>query len=282
MSDDYDFGNDISLDPTDAATVRSSQKDWYKAEKGRVDRVAFVYFYKVDEIAVHRALNEGKQLSKEDRKKLGTAALQAHAEKLSKPIDQIADHQRLSLNDVRFKRFKIHFVEQNGIGSIESRLGLDGVEADEVWKRCGEFREYFTTLLLVYPTTREGELIKERLKDGWSLKPWKFSSDRMRQIIKRNKSLAENGILIASQDVEISCKDTQYQNVELNPVGPATYRKNEKLQEMVLSRAVEMYGRLSPAKELSTADLRVKLGLAERGHGSVSTTDDFSNILENV
>lgn len=281
---DYDFGADISLDPADVAKVKSNQKDWYKAEKGRVDRIAFVYFYRANEIAVHRALGEAaakkEQLSAEDRNKIGNAALAKHAEKLGKPVGSLSSVDRLSLDDIRFKRYMVHYAD--GFGYVESRLGMDGADADDIWRRLGEAKEYFVSLLLVYPTMHNGDLIKERLKDGWSIKPWKFGPERMRQIIKRNKSLAENGILLSGQDIELTCKDTTYQNVELNPIGPALYRKHPSLQEMVLSKALDFYNKLSPAREMTTADVRSKLGLGGSSSSSIASSDDFSGILENV
>jgi hypothetical protein len=94
-------------------------------------------------------------------------------------------------------------------------------------------------------------------------------------------ALVENGITIASQDLLIECKDTKFQNVTIDALGPAIYRKNPKFQEMVLTKAVELYDKLNPFREMTSSDLRIKLGLGGGGSASVGA-EDFGDILNNV
>ena len=273
--------DDIGLDPEDRAQVRSNKQDWYKAEKGRVDRVALLYFNTIDVTAARIAKRKHPEATTEQLAAIGRSTLEARAKQLEKPVDALTQLEKLNLNDVRFKKFNAHFHET--VGFVVSRLGLDGPAADEAWRRLDPPKQYFTTLLLVYPTTREGDPIKERLATGWKILPFRFSPERYQQICKRNNSLVENGITIASQDLVIECKDTQYQNITLDGAGPAIYRKNPKFQELILTKALEYYDKLNPFREITSADLRIKLGMGGGGGSSASIgSDDFGDVLNNV
>lgn len=282
---DYDLDaldNDIGLDPEDRAQVRTNKLDWYKAEKGRIDRAAFVFFNTVDFTAMRVARRKTPGLSRTDLQEVARTALQGRAAALSPPkqMSELNSIDRLDLNEVRFKKLLAHY--QEGLGYVISRLGLDGPDYDMVWRSLPEPKQYFTTLLLIYPTTRDGKIIKDCLSTDWKVMPWRFSPDRYNQICKRNQSLVENGISIASQDITIECKDTQFQNVQIDGAGPAIYRKAVKFQEAVLTKALEMYEKLNPFREMTSTDLKIKLNMA--GGGAVTTvgTEDYGDILDKV
>jgi hypothetical protein len=279
---DYDdvLENDIGLDPEDRAKVKTNRLDWYKAEKDRCDRLALVYFHNIDVGAVRLALKKNPAMTSEEKVAVGRAALEARAAELKKAVDALTPVDKLNLSDVRFKRFTAHF--DSRVGFVISRLGKDGQEADEAWRMLEEPKDYFTTLVLLYPTDREGEVNKDALKAGmWKLMPWRFSADRYLQILKRNKGLVANGVSIATQDLEITCKDTQYQNISIDVGGPAIYRMSPKFQEVVLTKAIDMYEKLNPFREMSTSDLRIKLGLGGGGGTNIGP-DDFGDVLDNV
>ena len=287
MSEEFDryteeLENDFGLDPEEHSRIKATRMEWYKAEKGRTDRVALVYFRTVDVSAVRVALKKNPNLSPAEKAAVGKSALEQRAKELKKPVDALTEVEKLNIDDVRFKQFRVHY--QDGLGYIVSRLGKDGPEADEVWKRLDAPRDYFTTLVLLYPTNRDGELNKRALQEGqWRILPWRIGPDRYLQILKRNKGLMLNGVSIASQDLEITCKDTQYQNISIDIAGPAMYRANKAFRDLVLSKAVEMYDKVSPFKEMSTSDLRIKLGVGSSdGADAGISPDEFNDILTNV
>lgn len=285
MSDPFsnyeEYEDDLGLDEEDRKQAKSSDDiEWYKpAEKGRTDRVAIVYFHPVDVAAVTAARKKTPGLSKEDIAKTAQAALQARAEKLGKTADQLTKVDKLELNQVHFKRFNSHY--QEGLGFVLSRLGKDGAEADEVWKKLPEAKTHFSTLLLVYPTKRDGTIDKDRFADGWSLKPWRFSPKRYESIWKVNNTLSLNGLSIANQDLLLECKDPKFQQIEPQGGGPALWLRNEKFKELVLSRAVSLYDKLVPFREVTTDQLRAKLGLGGSAVQDVAA-GDFSELLDAV
>ena len=278
---DYDsMDDDIGLDPEDRATVRSGKAEWYRAEKGRVDRASFLYFNNIDVTAIRRAKKANASITKDEMTAVGQKALVARAAELHKSVSELTPVDRLNLNDVRFKKVTAHY--QEGLGYVVSRLGLDGPEYDAVWRTLPEPKQYYTTLLLVYPTTRDGSIIKDSLLTGWKLLPWRFSPERYQQIYKRNVSLVENGITLASQDITIECKDTNFQNVSVDGAGPALYRKSDKFKDVVLTAALSLYDKLNPFREMTSTDLKIKLNMASGGAVSNVSTEDYGDLLDKV
>lgn len=284
MSDPFanyeEYESDLGLDEEDRKHAKSdSDIEWYKGVKNKTDRIAIVYFHPIDVVEVTKARKKAPGTPKEELVKIAQKALADRAAKLNKPVDALTAIDKLDLNQVHFKRFNSHF--QEGLGFVLSRLGKDGPEGDEVWKRLPEAKTHFSTLLLVYPTKRDGTLDKERFNDGWTIKPWRFSPKRYDSIWKVNNTLSLNGLSIANQDLLLECKDDKFQQIEPQGGGPAIWLRNEKFKEMVLAKAVPLYDKLVPFREMSTDQLRAKLGLGGSAVQDVSG-GDFTELLDNV
>lgn len=280
---DYnDFLDDIGLDDDDRKEgVSNARPDWYSPRKGQIDRVALVYFHPVHvtavRLAVKKAKKEGRELSPAEMRDIGNKALTAYSEKLGISVDDMTDIQKLNTGTVQFKKLIAHY--QDGLGYVISRLGLDGPEADEVWKKLPEPRKFFTTVLLVYPTDKDGNVDADLLPKKWSVIPWRFGSKIYESIWKTAKSLRENKVSLASQDLLLECKNEEFKNVDVSGAGPALWTRSEKFKDLVLASAFPLYEKIVPFREMSTPDLRAKLGMD--GPGNVGS-DDFDSILENV
>jgi hypothetical protein len=284
-TDDND--SDVGLGTEDKKHARSNQLDWFKGEKGRSYRVAFLYFNPLDASIVlamkARAKKEGKELTKAEVVEKINQALAKRAEQIGKPVDELAEWDKLDITNVRFKKIEAHYKE--GVGFVLSRLGKDGPEADQVWKTMGDVKNYFTTVLLVYPSNHEGELIKTELATGFKVVPWRFSGKVYETLHQRSASLRQNNLSIASQDLILKCTNTDYQNFDIDAAGPALWPKNPKFSETVLSKAYALYEKLVPFREMSTADLRIKLGISGGSGGSSDagvTDDEFNGLLDSV
>ena len=293
MSDDdfeYDFEDEVSLD-VDEKNIGGKKMDWLKMEStGQIVRCSFVYFHTYDANTVQAALKKarktGENLDKDAVVALAREALAKRAKELDKEVDQLTPAEKLDIAVAHFKTFKASFSEREGIGYIVSRLGKDGPEADAVWKRLPEPKPYFSTLLLIYPTDKEGNLsasaFKEQIQEEKiNLMPWRFTGRTYDRIWKLNAGLRENGLTLASQDIQLECKEVQYQNIEVSFAGAAIWKKNPKIVDAVLKAALPLYEKLMPFKELSTEQLKEKLGLL--GSASEDTsTDEFQDMLANV
>jgi hypothetical protein len=284
--DEYDAGLD-----EEGRKYTQQRQEWLKMTKGQQVRAAFVYFHPVNKNAVAKALTDAaeKKTAKptpEQCVDIGRKALAAHAGKLNKGVDALTPLERLDLSEVKMKRMWFHY--QEGLGYVISRLGKDGVEADAVWKKLPEPKITFTTLLLIYPTDRAGNVDKEKLTTNWYIIPWRFHKGVYENIWKLNKGLEENGTSIASQDVKLDCKVQEYQNIDVQFCGPAIWQKSEKFRGIVLAKAMELYDKLIPFREMTTDQLRGKLGMGGSAVGTAgiggdaTSGTDFTDLLDNV
>lgn len=276
-----DFDGDVGLGAEDKKHGRSNQVEWFKGEKGRTYRVALTYYHPL-EVAVIQAMKKANpQASKDEIADKIKKALDKRASELSKAADQLTPFEKLDTTNVRFKKIEAHFKE--GLGFMVSRLGKDGPEADNIWKMMGDVKNYFTTTLLIYPTNREGELVKEQLATGWVVMPWRFSAKMFSTFHTRASSLRENNLSIATQDLTLKCTNTEYQNFDVDVAGPAVWIKSPPFASKVLQKSHSLYEKLVPFREISTADLKIKLGIGGTPGSEESVSDnEFSDLLNSV
>lgn len=291
MSDpyqDYDeMDDDVGLAPEDKKHAKNDREEWFKGEKGHTYRGALVYFHTVDVNAVRdfrkKAKKDGTEVTRELVMEAAQKALASRAEELGKAADQLSDVERLGTDQVRFKKVLGHYKE--GVGYVLSRLGMDGADGDDVWGRMGDQKKYFTTALFLYPTTREGDIIKSEVATNWKVVPWRIGNKVYTRLLAVADGLRANDLSIANQDLTIKCTNTDFQNFDIDGAGKAVWRKSEKFEQKVLERALKVVGQngkgLIPFREMSTADLRIKLGMGA-GSGEDVSEDDFDGLLDNV
>jgi hypothetical protein len=281
--DQYD--EDIGVDSDEDKKYSSSNRtEWFKGDKGRCYRVALVYFHTVDVCAVSAAKTAAKKagrvLSEDDIEKVAKEALTKRAASLSPPkkADELTAPEKLEVNQVKFKRLQAHY--KDGVGFVLSRLGLDGPEADQAWKAMGDQKNYFTTVALFYPCDKDGnlprkgdELDKSRIMNDWHVLPWRFGGKNYDGIWTVNKGLRSNDLTIADQDLILRCENAEFQNFKITGGGKSTWRKSPELMRRVLERAIPFYDKLIPFREMSTADLQIKLGLSTGNKGEEVSTE---------
>lgn len=277
--ENIDTEGDIGLGDEDKGKV-GNKAEWYKGEKGRTDRVALVYFNNIQTSVLRRALKAKPELGgdKEAQKTVVMGAMNKLAEKLGKSLDQLSPADMLDTSEARFKTAAASYKE--GVGYVEWPKRLSA-EEEKVWKKLGEKRDYVFTVLLQYPTDREGELDKERLAKNWRVLPWRFAPDKYDVLRKINKGLSESGSTIAGVDLHFACTDTNYQKLTITQAGPCVYLKNEKFRQVVLEKAIGLYDKLT-LRQLTTDELREKLGLGPAPSAGGDTGEDFSNLLSGV
>ncbi len=286
QQDEYDAGLD-----EEGRKYMQQRQEWLKMTKGQVIRAAFVYFHPINKNVVAKLIAEAneKKAAKptpEQCIEIGRKALEERAKSLGKSVDQLTQIDRLDLSEVKMKRMWFHY--QEGLGYVISRLGKDGPEADAVWKKLPEPKITFTSLLLVYPTDRHANIDKDKLATGWHIIPWRFHKGVYENIWKLNKGLEENNTSIALQDVKLECKVQEYQNIDVQFCGPAIWQKSPKFKEVVLTKAMELYDKLIPFREMTTDQLRAKLGMGGSAvssagiGGDANSTTDFADLLDNV
>lgn len=281
---DYNMDDDVGLDGDNPSNDLRDQ--WLKMTKGQTIRASLVYFHPVDLNAVAafraEAKRKGEAVSPDDLRGAARKALEARAQQLSKSVDALTQIDRLDLSEVKFKRMMASY--QQGLGFVINRKGKDGPEADAVWSKIAEPKRYYSTLLLTYPTDRAGNIDRDRLSNEWKLVPWRFGNRVYEDLWKLNAGLRDNNMGLSTQDLRLECKDAQYQNISVSFVGPALWQKSDKFKQVVLSSAIPMYERLIPFREMTTDQLRSKLGLGGSAVSDVSAVGggDFTDVLDNV
>ena len=301
MSDPFE--NEYKPDDFDGSLSEQGRRDiqqrqdWLKFTKGQIIRASFVYFHTINKNAVEHAIEAAKEagsgpLTNDQILDIGRKALEAQATKLGKTVDQLTPIDRLDTTEMKLKRMWYHY--DDNVKYVISRLGKDGPEADAVWKKLPEAKLAFTTLLLIYPTDRAGNIDKDKLATGWSVMPWRFHKGVFEDIWKVNKSAEEDGSSIALKDVKLECKEQTFQNISPSTCGPAIWQKSPKFREVVLAKAMELYSdkTLIPFRQMTTAQLREKLGmgggavssggLSGGSAGDSSSTTDFTDLLDQV
>jgi hypothetical protein len=281
---DADIG--LSDDEVSKYTTRSS---WFKGEKDHRYRVALLYFSPL-KVAVTRALRLKKPDITEAELKAGILkALTRRAEERNKPVAQLQPHEVLDTSQVRFVPTTAYYKE--GVGYV-MRTGKEGPEADKIWEKMGDSKVYFTTVLVVYPTDRQGNLMKDRVQKDWYVVPWRPSSAVYQRLNELQKSLKENDLSLATQDLMLVCTNSGYQNFNVDPAGKAFWTARDEsgklrwpdLHYEILEKAYAFYGKkLVPFRTMTTLELSEKLGLDASSSVAADTgSDDFSDLIDAV
>lgn len=286
--DVYDGDEAVSLDPKNKAP--STKTERFKGEQDRAYRVACLYFYSLEQSIISASVAQAKrdktEVNKDAARTAIKAALAKRAEERGKSVDELEAHEKLDLKQPRFARHKTQFCKTEEFKSLLiSRMGLDGPDADLVWKKCEDPRTYYWTILLVYPTDKEGTVDKEAILRDSSLKVWRFSDGVFNTLIEKNKMLKEisKDNSLASFDLKLTCKNAKFQNFDIDPAGQAIWLKVDKVRQHFLPKAVAMYEKMVDARKISTADLREKLGMGGGDSGvDVADDDEIADLIDNV
>lgn len=290
------YDDDVDLDPTNKPA--SNRVERFKGETKKVYRVALMYFHPLP-VTIRKAFEkkakrDGVEVDVAAMKDMITKALAKRAADLGKTVEALEEWEKLDLGSPQFKTYKSHYHED--VGSVVSRLGEDGPEADKVWSRLGEARQYWSTVALFYPLDQSGNVDPKNIARDAFLKPWRFSRGTFKTLIEKNQMLQEFDKSLATSDLKLDCKSAQYQTFEIDPAGTALWLKSPVLKAKFLPMAYALYDKLVDARRMTTAELKKKLAEAgveddsgPSGGGSRGgatkpdvAEDELEDLLENV
>lgn len=278
--------SDISLDDPKIQVGKPSF-DWLTfTKKGEKKIGAFVYFYRLEE-QVLKAL-AGKGLSADEKISKVQEALDARAKELGKSVSELEDWEKLDISQARLKITKSQYKE--GIGNVVTLLGKGSGADDLVWKQLGDVRTQVSTAFLEYPLKVNGDFDSATLaaqiqEDAVVIKPWKFGGKTYDTIKSLSDGYKENGISLAAQNIVLECTDLKFKAISVGVKGPAVWIKTPKSKEVVLKAALNIYPHITPARELTTEQLREKLGIAEAASGGLGkdvSSTEFDSLLDSV
>lgn len=145
-------------------------------------------------------------------------------------------------------------------------------EDDKVWNRLAEPQTKIVTVVVQWPTTSDGDIDQSRIKN-YRVLPWKFGPNFYRELARLDLSAKKDGSRLGHKDIQIVCKDTNFQNNTPSLFGKATWRSlPQEDQEKILYQAHKIITSpaIYPAKVMTTAELREKMGLKEATTVAVS------------
>jgi hypothetical protein len=279
-----DYSGDVDLDPKNRAPTNRIER--FKGETGKTYRVALLYFHPL-QVTLRKALlakaeREGTQLDPNVLKETVAKALAKRASDLETDVASLEDWQKLDWGSAQFKKYRSHYHED--VGSVISRLGMDGPEADKVWKALGEPRDNYSTVGLFYPLDSSGNTdTKNIVRDGY-VKLWRFSKGTFNALIAKNEMLGSYNQSLANSDLKLFCKAGQYQTFDIDPAGTAIWLKSPTVRDKFLPLAHSLYSKLVDARALTTDEVRAKLNMASGGgdSGTDVPEDEIEDILQNV
>lgn len=254
---DTDFSDDIGLGSDDSDRVKSNKVEWYKPNsKGQTDRVALIYFNPIEVTRLAKFRRGNPNASEAEQREYIAKVRAEVAQALNKPVDSLDQIDLLDTSEVRFKAVDASY--KDGLGYVQWPRVIDDADRP-VWDRLAQLAEkktYVISLLLVYPTDREGEIDKNRLATGWQVKPWRFSEDKYSKFKKINRGLVEGGSSLAGYDLFLNCQEPQFQKIDITQAGPAIWLRNSAFRRKVLEKALADYPKLNPFKQVTTDELR--------------------------
>jgi len=284
---DLDDDNDVDLNPSNKAP--SNRIERFKGEAGRTYLASLMYFHPLEasiiKAAKKMAKKDGTELDKELVKSKIKEALAKRAEKLKTSVDELAPWQKLDTSKAQFKKVETQFCKQQGAaGLYVSRRGKDGAEGDKVWNMLEDPSIYYYTVILLYPTDRNGEVDVQAIMREGIVKPWRFAGGVFNRLIEINQNLSkvESSLSLANQDLKLKCKNSQFQNFDIDFSGKAIWLRNDKVRDKFLPQAFNLYEKMVDAREVSTADLKEKLGVGGGDSGEDVADEDMEDLLGNI
>jgi hypothetical protein len=279
-----DYSDDVDLDPQNRPV--SNRIERFKGETGKTYRCALLYFhplaYTLKKALEKKAARDGKAFDPAAYKETVGKALAKRAAELEKDVTALEEWEKLDWSNAQFKKYLSYY--HTDVGSVLSRLGKDGPEADKVWKALGDAREYYSTIGLFYPLDASGNVDTKNIVRDAYVKLWRFSKGTFNALISKNEMLGSYNQSLANSDLRLHCKAAQYQTFDIDPAGSALWLKSASVRDKFLPMAHALYGKLIDARELSTAEVREKLNLASGGgdSGTDVAEDEIEDILSNV
>jgi hypothetical protein len=160
------------------------------------------------------------------------------------------------------------------------------------YAQFGQPRQYVATVLVVWPTSKDGDLDAAAFKagKGWSVQPWIFSTDKYATIKKSHKRFP-----LARHDMALECPvgGAQYQKVTFTPEGESLLMKlvesgkpeHKAVVDKILAdvRAVSENIHREMARDLTIDQIKEALGESvETPTGSSSSSSHASKNVDDL
>ena len=149
-------------------------------------------------------------------------------------------------------------------------------------------KQAIATVVISWPTNRDGEIEKSRLAKGeFSIMPWIFSKDKYKSLKKTHDRFP-----FGSHDIAVDCSDAQYQKMTFTPERDHLFKlisaKNPDMAKRIVDQVLEVIGKLgsSLGQDLTLEEFKERLGRGEDTSNSfeglnVSETD-IGSVMDDI
>lgn len=223
--------------------------------------ISFVGFFTYPETAAEAARD--KKATPGKIKEAYDSALAARAKKFGVKAGDLTRAQLLDYNSALFRKQRVIF--KKGVGMLESRLGLEGAEADKIWAAVGETREASLAIVLVLPHKKDGTLDKRtwdaQVAEGeFEVLPFRVNGKNLMALNAVRRGLVAQSQDLAHRDILLEVIDAKYSTITASPLGPAAWRAlPDDKRDHILALADDLYDTLDDSRKLTTDQLRAKL-----------------------
>jgi hypothetical protein len=193
MSEVIEFGFD------QASLIKAPGCDPFKQTRpGEVSRVSIISFHKrIDVILREKANEKGGPLTDSEKADLIQKVDERIAAQLSKNVADLTEVDRL---DVRKPKFAMAFTHySDGVGTVRcksKREGANIVKAEMCCDRIGDADQTAATLVIAYPTDKNGEvdieLINRNAQKYITVGVWKLGSKKFKKVDSEYKGALED------------------------------------------------------------------------------------------
>jgi hypothetical protein len=155
------------------------------------------------------------------------------------------------------------------VGKITFRAPKNKSLLVKVAEKYGEPNIKFATIILVYLTDKEGNMLKpaDPNQRMYSLEAYIFSKDKFPKF--RDRHWEWN---LAEHDVILSCSEEKYQNVDIEVAKECFFRCDPNLVNEVVEEAQGLYGNLKKFLGRELKDEEVLAILKDSSQGTVAGT----------
>jgi hypothetical protein len=200
--------------------------------------------------------------------------VKGHTDRISVVL-RVRDKEGVAdMSKVGFVAVDRHFIEDNGY--ILCSKGY-------CCEKFGAPTSTVATIILQYPTNKDGEINKSELADykkTCKVLPWIFSGEKYFDLKRRNK----NNPLV-KHDLEVTCKDPKYQKLDVIPAGEAIWLKNEEFKKFVMVQVANLEPNLEKqlGKKMTADEIKEAFGdhIDNPVQGGQST-ENFDDLLNGM
>jgi hypothetical protein len=169
-------------------------------------------------------------------------------------------------------------------------VGYFLAKGPEFTKLAGPSKQAVATIIVVWPTDKNGKLNGEAIAKGEGIEvaSWVFSAERYDQLRRRN-----NEFPLHEFDLTMACTDTQYQKMDLSPCKNSTFadlsKKDSARAKEIISAIRAQIAEIEKgiknelARDMTLDKIREKMGgTASSAGGGGAAVEDVDQVLNNI